>query len=75
MDFGLEGVEDPATDSRYPQIVEAAIRHGFIVRYKADNEALSQTAAMPVHLRYVGPQLAQELTETGQSFDEYYGTH
>ncbi|WP_300911145.1 M15 family metallopeptidase [Faecalibaculum rodentium] len=75
VDFGLEGVEDPATDSRYPQIVDAAIRHGFIVRYKADNEALSQTAAMPVHLRYVGPKLAQELTETGQSFDEYYGTH
>jgi len=48
LDFGLEGSEDPASDPRYSQIIQEAVRHGFILRYTADNEQLSQTAAQPL---------------------------
>jgi len=74
LDFGLEGSEDPASDPRYSQIIQEAVRHGFILRYTADNEQLSQTAAQPLHLRYVGDQLAASLSKDAVSFDEYFGS-
>ena len=75
VDFGIEGVQDPAADSRYDQIIQEAAKHGFILRYTAENEKLSQTAAQPLHLRFVGKDLADILGNESVSFDEYYGTH
>lgn len=66
-----ENIADIAKSEQYEWLVKTAADYGFIVRYTEDGQALSQMAAQPWHLRYVGPDLARELYASGQSFDEY----
>jgi len=51
-----------------------AWRFGFIVRYPSDKEQVTGYVYEPWHLRYVGPQLAKELHDTGVStLEEFFG--
>lgn len=74
LEFSVPGIEDPASDPAYQTIVQEASRYGFIVRYTEDNEGLSQMGSQPLHLRYVGKDLAEDLYNNAVSFDEYFGT-
>ena len=50
-----------------------AHRFGFVVRYPDGKEALTGFKYEPWHLRYLGVELATDLTATGQTLEERYG--
>lgn len=47
--------------------------HGFIVRYPDKKEPVTGYQYEPWHIRYVGPELAAELTRTSQTMEEFFG--
>lgn len=53
-------------------VAENAHRYGFIVRYPDGKEDITGYQYEPWHLRYVGPELAQELHESGQTMEEFF---
>ncbi|MDT0274537.1 M15 family metallopeptidase [Blastococcus goldschmidtiae] len=51
-----------------------AHRSGFLVRYAAGSEQITGYQYEPWHLRYVGPELATEMHETGvATLEEFFG--
>ncbi|MDQ0061906.1 M15 family metallopeptidase [Paenibacillus harenae] len=52
---------------------EHAAEYGFIVRYPEGKDAITTYQYEPWHLRYVGKELAQELAQSGDTLEEYYG--
>lgn len=51
-----------------------AWRFGFLLRYPAGKTEVTGFAYEPWHFRYVGPELAEELHETGvQTLEEFFG--
>ena len=50
-----------------------AAKYGFIIRYPAGMESLTGYAYEPWHLRYVGTELAAELSNSGQTLERYFG--
>jgi D-alanyl-D-alanine carboxypeptidase len=51
-----------------------AHRTGFLVRYPAGSEPITGYQYEPWHLRYVGPELATEMHETGvATLEEFFG--
>lgn len=44
---------------------------GFILRYPKGKEDITGYSYEPWHLRYVGPEVAQEITEKGLTLEEY----
>ncbi|MBQ8688407.1 MAG: D-alanyl-D-alanine carboxypeptidase family protein [Ruminococcus sp.] len=47
--------------------------YGFIIRYAADKVDITGYKYEPWHIRYVGKEIAAELTELGISLEEYLG--
>jgi D-alanyl-D-alanine carboxypeptidase len=55
-------------------VVANAHRRGFLVRYPAGSEPITGYQYEPWHLRYVGPELATEMHETGvATLEEFFG--
>ncbi|SDF73039.1 D-alanyl-D-alanine carboxypeptidase [Blastococcus aurantiacus] len=55
-------------------VVANAHRTGFLVRYPAGSELITGYQYEPWHLRYVGPELATEMHETGvATLEEFFG--
>jgi zinc D-Ala-D-Ala carboxypeptidase len=55
-------------------VVANAHRSGFLVRYPAGSEQITGYQYEPWHLRYVGPELATEMHETGvATLEEFFG--
>ncbi|WP_199582988.1 M15 family metallopeptidase [Blastococcus sp. TF02-09] len=55
-------------------VVANAHRTGFVVRYPAGSEQVTGYQYEPWHLRYVGPELATELHDTGvATLEEFFG--
>ena len=55
-------------------VVANAHRTGFLVRYPAGSEPITGYQYEPWHLRYVGPELATEMHETGvATLEEFFG--
>lgn len=54
-------------------LAENAPRFGFIIRYPKGKEAITGYSYEPWHLRYVGVQAAQEISEAGITLEEYLG--
>ena len=52
---------------------ENAHRYGFVIRYPAGRENVTGFAYEPWHLRYVGPEIAEELHQTGKTLEEFAG--
>lgn len=52
-------------------VEDHAAEFGFIIRYPEDKEDITEYQYEPWHLRYVGEQAAQEITEKGLSLEEY----
>ena len=49
--------------------------YGFIERYPVGKEYLTGFTAETDHFRYVGKQLAQEITASKLTFDEFYAVY
>ena len=47
--------------------------YGFIIRYPQGKEEITGYMYEPWHVRYVGKELAAELTENGLTLEEYFG--
>ena len=54
-------------------LAEHCYEYGFIIRYPADKVDITGYKYEPWHLRYVGGELAKELTENGICLEEYLG--
>lgn len=54
-------------------LAEHCYEYGFIIRYPADKVDITGYKYEPWHLRYVGGELAKELTEKGICLEEYLG--
>ena len=49
-----------------------AYKYGFILRYPKDKQGITGYANESWHFRYLGPELAQKVKDSGLTFDEYY---
>jgi zinc D-Ala-D-Ala carboxypeptidase len=47
--------------------------YGFIIRYQKGKEALTGYEYEPWHVRYVGTDLAAQVTSSGQTLEEFFG--
>lgn len=54
-------------------VLAHAHEYGFIIRYLRGKESITGYQYEPWHLRYVGPELANELHQTGQTMEEFFG--
>jgi len=52
---------------------EHCAEYGFIIRYPADKEEITGYMYEPWHIRYLGKELAETLTQSGQCLEEYFG--
>ncbi len=70
----LNDVSDTFGDTPEGKWVAAhAAEYGFILRYPADKEEQTGYQYEPWHIRYVGEELAQNITDRGLCFEEYFG--
>lgn len=52
-------------------VAENCHKYGFIIRYPKDKTHITGYVYEPWHLRYVGREAAQEITDMGVTFEEY----
>jgi D-alanyl-D-alanine carboxypeptidase len=62
-----------ANTSEGKWLAENAARFGFILRYPKGREAITGYAYEPWHFRYIGKELAADITKKGVTLEEYYG--
>jgi D-alanyl-D-alanine carboxypeptidase len=55
----------------YYWLLENASRHGFVLAYPSNREAATGYQWEPWHYRYVGPENARRLRESGLSLQEF----
>ena len=63
-----------AHSKEFAWLKEHAQEYGFIWRYQEAQQKYSRFAEEAWHYRYVGTKLAQEVKDSGLSYDEYYVT-
>lgn len=54
-------------------LAENCSRYGFVIRYPKDKESVTGYAYESWHIRYLGEELAQYLTENHLTLEEYFG--
>ena len=54
-------------------VAEHCADYGFILRYPKDKEAQTGYMYEPWHIRYVGVEMAQNITASGLCLEEYFG--
>lgn len=54
-------------------LAEHCAEYGFIIRYPKGKEQYTGYIYEPWHVRYIGEEKAKLITESGLSFEEYYG--
>ena len=75
----VDGVADNDNDHMienrelFAKVHELMPKYGFILRYMEGKEDITGYAYEPWHLRYVGVEAAQEITEKGLTLEEYLG--
>lgn len=58
----------------YQWYKDRAHEYGFIIRYPEGKENITGYKYEPWYLRYVGPEIAQEVYSSGLTYEEYYVT-
>ena len=58
-------------DEEYTWLVNNSYKYGFILRYLEGKEDITGYVYEPWHYRYVGVELATEITKLGITYDEY----
>ena len=62
-------------DPMYQIVHKKMPKYGFILRYPADKESITKISYEPWHFRYIDdPVIAQEITDKGICFEEYWET-
>lgn len=70
----LNSVEDSFANTKEAKwIAENCAKYGFIIRYPKDKEEQTGYIYEPWHVRYLGVDLAEEITASGLCFEEYFG--
>ena len=59
------------TDKEYTWLINNSYKYGFILRYLEGKEEITGYMYEPWHFRYVGKDIATEITELGITYDEY----
>lgn len=59
------------TDKEYTWLINNSYKYGFILRYLEGKEEITGYMYEPWHYRYVGIELATEITEQGITYEEY----
>lgn len=59
------------TDKEYTWLINNSYKYGFILRYLEGKEEITGYMYEPWHYRYVGTELATEITKLGITYDEY----
>ncbi len=69
------GIEDCfGTTAEGKWLAANAYKYGFIVRYRADNQAITGYRAEPWHIRYIGKDLSEELNRTNTTtLEQFFG--
>ncbi|MFD2613631.1 M15 family metallopeptidase [Paenibacillus gansuensis] len=52
-------------------LIKNAPKYGFIIRYMKGKESITGYSYEPWHVRYVGKPLAQDIADSGLTFEEY----
>lgn len=65
------GSEDFIDSSVYTWIKEHCVEYGFILRYPPSKKSITDIDEID-HLRYLGKELAQKVSESHLTYDEYY---
>lgn len=70
----LNSVEDSFANTKEAKwIAENCAKYGFIIRYPKGKEEQTGYIYEPWHVRYLGVDLAEEITASGLCFEEYFG--
>lgn len=64
-----------ADTPEYEWYKDKAHEYGFIIRYPEGKEHITGYKYEPWHLRYVGPEIAAVVYESGLTYEEYYVTN
>ena len=64
--------EDMAKEPETQWMAENCARFGFILRYPADKEDITEINYEPWHLRYVGVEVATYIMENGLCLEDFY---
>lgn len=59
------------TDKEYDWLINNSYKYGFILRYLKGKEEITGYMYEPWHYRYVGIDVATEITQLGITYDEY----
>ena len=59
------------SDKEYTWLINNSYKYGFILRYLEGKENITGYIYEPWHYRYIGIELATELTELGITYEEY----
>lgn len=54
-------------------VIANAAKHGFVLRYLRDKDAVTGYTYEPWHLRYMGKDLAGQISATGKTVEEFFG--
>lgn len=73
----IYSLEDPSKSTfegsnTYNWLISNCYKYGFILRYPSDKTEITGFDSEPWHYRYVGIEIATDITELGITFDEYY---
>jgi D-alanyl-D-alanine carboxypeptidase len=63
--------EDFGTTPEGRWLQQNAARFGFVISYPAGKEAITGYIYEPWHIRYVGPEIARRVVESGQTLTEF----
>lgn len=55
----------------YKWVIKNCAKFGFIIRFQDGTDGITGIAHEPWHLRYVGEDVAKEITDKGWTFEEY----
>ncbi|WP_256759840.1 D-alanyl-D-alanine carboxypeptidase family protein [Cohnella sp. WQ 127256] len=68
--YGLEESFGETKEGKW--LAKHAVDHGFIIRFLKGKESITGYSYEPWHVRYVGKELAKDITNKGVTFEEYY---
>ena len=75
MDLDYPYLDDHQADTPAQQwLMEHCWEYGFILRYPVGTTEITGIIYEPWHYRYVGVEIAREITEKGITLEEYLGT-
>ena len=70
--IGCDLIEEFADSPEGIWLQNNCYKYGFIIRYPKDKEHITGYPYEPWHIRYVGKELAEELTRLNVTMEEYF---